>query len=563
MINQRFKNISITLPVIVITMASLAAYSFIHAQEDKPLFTENEYKAHLKFLADDMLEGRAPGTRGGDLAALYIASQFEAVGLQPISKESGYFQQVPLLGLSTDFKSLDFKLSSKDKSKTLTALEDIILFSEIPQEEIRLEEELIFVGYGVDAPEYEWDDFKGVDVKGKILVMLTGDPDYERTGFGSEDPTYYSWRLSKRDIARIKGSKGLILIHSDENSLHPFSAHQKLIIPELSILDDMPMKPLSITAFINQTAMDAALSLVGLSFNQLKQKANSRDFHPFPLGLKAEINFKHKYRKFTSPNVMGLLPGSSSEDEAVIYMAHYDHLGIRRPVKGDSIYNGARDNASGTAALICLAHAFASHPTKRSIIFLATTAEESWGIGNEYASNPIFPLEKTVIGLNMDMFSFFGRKDGFFLFPIQFTNAVPVIQKIGKELGLELHYGDGDPNGVSFMTDAFYFCVHGLVALSFWQAGEKIDQTPEESKEMRNFMRGVGIKRTTDWFHKPNDEIYPFWRYDGIIQSLETLYHIGRYYASDGERPSLKPENPFNAARRIQQLLYKDEKKQK
>jgi hypothetical protein len=149
------------------------------------------------------------------------------------------------------------------------------------------------------------------------------------------------------------------------------------------------------------------------------------------------------------------------------------------------------------------------------------------------------------------------------LFPIQFTNAVPVIQKIGKELGLELHYGEGDPNGVSFMTDAFPFCAHGLVALSFWQAGEKIDQTPEESLSIYKSLNSVGIYRTLDWYHQPNDEIYPFWRYDGIIQSLETLYHIGRYYANDGERPSLKPENPFNAARRIQEMLHKDENRMK
>jgi hypothetical protein len=520
-----------------------------------PFFTENEFKAHLEYLADDLLEGRYPGTRGGDLAALYIASQFEDAGLQPISEKDGYFQQVPLIGIATNYETLNFKIDSENDSKILIPVEDTVLYSELPQEEIHLEEELIFAGYGIDAPEYGWDDFKGVDIKDKVILVLNGTPDHEQTGFGTESSTYYFQSEYKRAVARLKGAKGCIQIHSDEISRWPFSIMPVEFLPGRCILDNIPINRLSVYGYISQPALDASLSLMGLSFKQLKQKADRRDFRPFSLGLKADINYKHKYSKFASPNVIGILPGSLSEDEAVIYMAHYDHLGIRRPVNGDNIYNGAMDNASGTAALICLARAFASRPpSKRSLIFLALASEEMGMLGSKYyVANPILPLEKTILGINMDTFHFFGRMDGFEMFPAQHTTSIPTLQKLGKELGLKFYYGRVDRGGSAFRTDHYPFCTNGVVALSFSPEGEFLDYTEEE---IDKFMEGVGA-----WYHEPMDEIYPFWRYDGMTQNLKTLYHIGRYYANDGERPALNPENPFNAPKRIFEMLYKDAKK--
>lgn len=552
----RFKNFSIVLPVIVIALVSLTLYSFIHAQEDKPLFTENEYKAHLKYLADDLLEGRAPGTRGGDLAALYIASQFEAAGLQPISEENGYFQQVPLIKITTDYDSFDFKLSSEDKSRTLTAAEDFIMYSELLQEEIHLEEDVVFVGYGIDAPEYEWNDFKDVDVTGKILLMIIGTPGHEQTGFGTENMSWYVFRSYKSAITRLKGAKGFIVIHSDKIARLPFSWSQSNYIPSVHILDNIPKKPVCIDGFVSEPAIDSALSLVGLSFDQLKQKADSRDFRPFPIGLKAKIHFKQEYQKYTSPNVIGMLPGSS-KNEAVIYMAHYDHLGIGQPVNGDNIYNGAGDNASGTSALICLARAFASRPTaRRSIIFCAFTAHEKGMRGSKYyVSHPIFPLEKTVIGFNMDNLDFLGRMDGFWMFLISYTNAIPIFQKLGKELGLELHYSQRRSSYIAYRGDHLNFWPKGVVTLSFSQGGKLLDLTDEEVEE---FMEEVG-----DVYHMPSDEIYPFFRYEGIIQSMEVLFHFGQYYANDRERPSMNPENPYIPRIRIEEMLYKDVIKKK
>lgn len=552
MIKQRFKSISAFLSLVFFIMASLAVYTSIQAEEDQPLFTENEYKAHLKFLADDLLEGRAPGTRGGDLAALYIASQFEAAGLQPISEKTGYFQQVPVLSFNTEYESVTFTLSAKDESKELIAVDEVVLYSELLQEEVSMDEDLLFVGYGIEAPEYNWDDFKGIDLEDKILVMLCNEPDYEKTGFGSESLSYYGTWTYKEEIARIKGAKGIIILHTDETVGIPFSPIRNALVGDgCVVFENQINNPLTLYAWISQPAIDETLAFVGLSCDQLREKAESRDFLPIPLGLRAKVSFKQHYRKFSSPNVIGMLSGSSMNDEAIILMAHYDHLGIGPSVEGDNIYNGAYDNASGTAGLICLARAFASQSTKRNIIFLATTLEEKRiRFGSEYyVANPIFPLEKTIIALNMDGLSFKGRQDGVMLFPIQFTDAIPVAKKLSQDLGLELHIGSADKTGRTYLFDNFPFITRDLVALRIKLAGKYLSMTDEEVSDANN---KIGMR-----YHQPRDEIYPFFRYDGNLQALQTIYYIGRYYADGAKKPSMKPDHPFALPKRLRNIRFK------
>lgn len=550
MIKQKLNNIFIVISVTVVALASLAAYSFIRAQKDKPLFTENEYKAHLKFLSDDMLEGRAPGTRGGDLAALYIASQFEEAALQPISKETGYFQQVPTFDFTITDKSMSFELSAENKSKELEYGEDIVLFSELLKEEITLDDDLLFVGYGIEAAEYGWDDFKGVDLKNKILVMLCNEPDYKKTGFGFEGLSYYgSFITYKEDIARIKGAKGLIICHNEEEAGQPFSWFQHSLGCRWVRLESQMKKPLSLYAWISRQAMDEALSFVGLSYNQLKEKANSKDFHPIPLGIRAKAVLKQKYRKFSSPNVIGIVPGTDMTDEAVVFMAHYDHLGMNPLIEGDNIYNGAYDNASGTAALICLARAFASNPQRRSLVFLATTNEEKMMLGAEYyASHPVFSLENTIIALNMDGVSFYGRNDGFRMFPVQYTDAGPTLEALGRKLGLKLIVRGPDKIGAAFVFDNVGFCTRGVVSLRFKLDGNYLSLNEEEVSNIE--------KKRGPIYHLPSDEIYPYYRYDGVLQTMEILYSIGQYYAEGAEKPEMIHGNPYELAYRIRKQVY-------
>jgi hypothetical protein len=550
MIKQKFKNIFIIIPVTLVALASLTVYSFIHPQEDKPLFTENEYKAHLKFLANDLLEGRAPGTRGGDLAALYIASQFEAAGLRPISEENGYFQQVPAFDFTIIDKSVSFELSTENKSKELEYGEDIVLFSELLKEEIILDDELLFVGYGIEAPEYRWDDFKGIDLKNKIIVMLCNEPDYGKTGFGFEGLSYYGSPFTyKEDIARIKGAKGLIICHNEEEIGQPLSWFQHSLGSRWVRLESQMQKPLGLYAWISRQAIDEVLSFAGLSYDQLKLKADSKDFHPIPLGVKAKAVFNQKYRKFSSPNVIGIVPGTDMRDEAVVFMAHYDHLGMNPLIEGDNIYNGAYDNASGTSALICLAQAFASTPQKRSLVFLATTDEEKMMLGADfYASHPVLPLENTIIALNMDGVSLYGRNDGFRMFPVQYTSAGPSLEALGHKLGLRLIDSGPDKIGSAFVFDNIAFCTRGIVSLRFKLDGNYLSLTEEE---ITNIEEKIG-----PIYHLPSDEIYPYYRYDGALQTMETLYSIGCYYAGEAEKPEMLKGNPYELAYRIRKQVY-------
>jgi len=518
----------------------------IHAEE--PRFSEDAYRAHFEFLAHDLLEGRAPGHRGGDLAALYIATQFKAAGLEPISQEQGHLQAVPLVRMSTDKQSLSFTLTAGEYEVSLDPESDVIVISELEGDDIRFSEELIYVGYGINAPEYDWDDYKGVDIEGKIAVMLGNDPDFEKTGFASESISYYGMWFYKEEIARLKGAKGLILLHSDETLLAPFSALLNTLANGLVSLEEKGASPLPLLAVISQPAIDRALAPLELDFMKLKEEADSKDFRPRSLGLQADLTFRSTHERFFSPNVIGVLPGTSMADEAVIYMAHYDHLGIGPMVDGDEIYNGARDNASGTAALICLAHAFASQPSKRTIIFLATTAEETGMHGTEYyAEHPIIPLERTVVALNKDVCSVWGRRDGFKAFPVQYTDAAETMREIGERQDLQLHIGGADIHGSAFRVDAFPLNARGIVALSVWLDGDPLDTTEEEIDKAKET-----IGR---WYHQPNDEIYPFFRFDGAVQELEILYAAGRYFADSEKAPSLNPENPFKPARRMKELL--------
>ncbi|KKK46614.1 hypothetical protein LCGC14_3163500 [marine sediment metagenome] len=259
------------------------------------------------------------------------------------------------------------------------------------------------------------------------------------------------------------------------------------------------------------------------------------------------MSFSQKYRFYKSPNVCGILPGTETEGEAILYMSHYDHFGIGKAINGDSIYNGAQDNASGTAALITLAYAYSSNPPKRSILFLATTGEESSMLGSEYyATHPIIPLENTIIGFNMDMMSFYGRQSGFILDPIEFTDAIDQIKKLGEELSSQL-LPDFKGSG-AFRTDAFPLYSRGVIVPSVHLDGEYLTLTKDDIEKTK--------QQIGDFYHLPNDEVYSTFRYDGVIQQMEIIYHIGRFYAEGDEKPKLLPKNPYNAPMRFYKLKH-------
>jgi len=513
----------------------------IIAQENN--YDVNEFKSHLKFLSDDLLQGRLPGTPGGDLAALYIASQFERWGLEPISKENGYFQNFSILSVSADYNSVNFKIIGNNIQENIKPYEEIMVLSPEKKESIELEGELIFVGYGIEAPEFGWDDYKGIDVNGKILVFLSGHPDFGTPNYKQGNTTYYGHWDYKPKIAFDKGAKGILIIHENP-TLFSWEIWQEYLSHAYFIESSIKTK-LPISAHVAETAIDRVLQHVSLSTKDLIEKANNKDFSPFPLQLNLKTKFNQSVHNFISPNVIGTVQGLENPSEAIIFMAHYDHLGISTAYNGDSIYNGAIDNASGTAGLLTLAKYFSKNPAKRSIIFLATTAEEMGQLGAEnYIKNPIIPIEKTIIGLNMDMLNFLGIKDSIELSPVVFTDAIKTIREISSKMDLGLILSDYDNEFHNFRSDNYPFALYDIVTLNIGNTHIRGNYLSIPESKKKDIIEAGGL----NW-HTPFDEIKPWFRYEGIFQELDILKEVGTYYANDGEKPTFHKNNPFEPAK--------------
>lgn len=504
----------------------------------------DEFKAHLKFLSDDKLSGRSPGTLGGDLAAMYIAAQFERCGLQPISPEQGYLQQVPVKNVKTDYSSAEFTISGNGFQEKFKPFDESLIISRLDKDTVDIEGELVFVGYGVIAPEYGWDDYKGKDVKGKIVVCLSNQPEFQSPDYNPGNTTYFGHWEYKPKIAFDKGAKGILFI-VENNAFLPWQLRQ-IFLSSSNHGENTIMAPLPLISGILENAFDRVLQHNGLSVKVLIEKASKKAFNPFPLELNLKTSFIQNSEKFKSPNVIGFVPGTLKPLEAVILLAHYDHVGIGTVVNGDSICNGAIDNASGTSALVTLASYFAKHPAKRSIIFLATTAEERGFLGAEYyLKNPVISLEKTIIGLNMDMLNFMGRKDSVELTPVFFTGAKEAIRELIGKMKVGLILSDFDAQFLNFRLESYPFALHDIVTLNL--ANLKIRSDNSVSQSVISEIKQAGGLN----YHTPFDEIKPWFRYDGILQEMQIAKEIITYYANDGVKPKFNKQNPFAPAKSL------------
>ncbi len=509
-------------------------------------FNSQEYRAHLKFLASDLLEGRSPGSRGDQLAAAYIAAQFEALGLKPINAQTGYFQKIIFEGFNTIEDTIAVTFKNKHQSLTVTSTDEIGLASQLSDvENIDTSADLLFVGYGITAPEYKWDDFKDTDIKDKIIVVLVNDPHYKRTGFGSESMTYYGRWTYKIEMARKRKARGILMIHHDREATYGWHIVETAITREQVVFKDNNPNPLTVVGWISHHTINRLLKGSGLNYQALIKKSEKRSFKPFSLKTEASIRFKQKYRVFESANVIGILPGTDPvlKKEAVVYTGHFDHFGIGKPDKsGDKIYNGALDNASGTAALICLARAFCQSrtPVKRTVIFMPVTAEENGLYGSTwYVNNPILPLKDTAVVINKDCMSHYGRRSAFAAFPAEYSTALEEVRKIGQELGLTLTKRTKDTGGGAFRSDHFPFASRGVTALSIGLRGNNLSISKKEEDMIK--------KKIGNTYHRPNDEIHALWRYDGVVQELQLLYKLGRHWADGATKPRLKmsKQNPY------------------
>jgi Zn-dependent M28 family amino/carboxypeptidase len=510
---------------------------------------------HVQVLASDAFEGRAPGSVGEDSTVQYLTRQFKQMGLQPGNPDGTYVQQVPLYGYSAK------PVATFDVGKKKIQLEfpkDYVAGTRryVPQIDVK-NSEMVFVGYGVVAPEYGWDDYKGLDVKGKTIVMLINDPavpDPNDPGklddsiFKGNAMTYYGRWTYKYEIAAEKGAAAAVIIHETGPAGYPYEVVSGSWSNEnFDIMtQDRNMSRAAVEAWITEDKARQLFQAAGKDFGELKKAAVQKDFKPVPLGATASFRFQNKLRQVQSQNVVAKLEGSDPQlkNEYVVYSAHWDHLGRNKELPGDQIYNGALDNATGTAGLLELAKAFSQGPRpKRSILFLAVTAEEQGLLGSKYyAANPLYPLEKTLANINMDVLNWFGPTKDVIIIGYGNSTLDDVLTEVASTQGRVTKPDATPEKGSFYRSDHFEFAKLGVPAL-YSKYGDEVIGKPA----------GFGQEQTKAYtandYHKVTDEVKPTWDLSGAVQDLQLLYGVGYQVAQGEEWPEWKPGTEFKARR--------------
>ena len=511
---------------------------------------ENKLRAHVKYLSDDLLEGRGPGARGGMLAAKYIAAQFEALGLEPATPGRSYFQQVQMIGSKPD-PSTRFMVKSGAGDTEFRFGDDFVGGSDLEQTEIPINSDIIFAGYGVIAPENNWDDYKGMDVRGKVLMIMVNDPPAtpsEPNLFGGKALTYYGRWTYKYEEAARRGAAGVILIHTNESAGYGWSVVRNSWGGErFGLVTDANTPSLKLKSWVTEDAARKIAQLGGKNLDQLRQSAASRAFKPTPLSARVDMTLRTQVQRLTSPNVVAIYRGNDPtlKNEYVVYSAHWDHLGIRPDQSGDNIYNGAVDNATGIAGMIAIANAFNSLglKPKRSVLFIATTAEEQGLLGAEYyARHPLVPLQQTVANINLDSMNALGATTDITPLGADRSTIGKIIEEVAKENNLTVSPDPRPEQGSFYRSDHFPFAKAGVPAVSL-NPGVKFvghhDKWGEEQFTDYNQHR----------YHQPSDEYSPNWDFTGMVQQARLAFWIGLRVANATETPQWNKGDEFERAR--------------
>jgi Zn-dependent M28 family amino/carboxypeptidase len=512
--------------------------------------------AHTKTLSSDAFEGRAPGSKGEELTVNYLVDQFKKMGLEAGNTDGTYLQKVPLVGITPAPASLVFRKGPRQAR--LQWKDDVVAWTKHVAESASLaDSELAFVGYGVVAPEYSWDDYKGVDVRGKTLVMLVNDPpvpdpsnasELDPKTFGGKAMTYYGRWTYKYEIGAQKGAAGVLLIHETGPAGYPFDVVQSKVGEQFDLVTpDKNMGRVSIEGWITLAQGRKLFKMAGQDFDALKKRAATREFRPVPLGVTASMTITNKLRTIDSRNVIAKLEGGDPalKREYVIYTAHWDHLGIGPAVDGDSIYNGAEDNAIGTAGLLEIARAFTKlpMPPKRTILFLSVTAEEQGLLGSQYYSvAPIYPLSKTLAGINMDGLNVHGRTKDLILVGFGASDLDGYAIDAAGEQGRVIRPDAEPEKGFYYRSDHFNFAKEGVPALDPDAGIEYVGKPTDYGRRVRE-------DYTEHRYHKPSDVVLPDWDLSGAREDLKVFFAIGYRVAQANKYPEWKPGNEFRAKR--------------
>lgn len=514
---------------------------------------------HIKVLSSSRFEGRAPGTKGEELTVTYLEDQFRKLGLKPGNTDGTYIQKAPMVGITPD-AGMRLTLKKGTTANRLKYLDDFVAWTRHVSTNAALSDSpLVFVGYGVQAPEFNWDDYKGIDLRGKTLVMLVNDPPVpdpkdpsklDPSVFGGDAMTYYGRWTYKYDIGAEKGAAGILLVHETGPAGYPWSVVQGFGGERFDLVTpDKNMNKASVEGWITLGQAKKLFAMAGKDFDSLKKQALSRDFRPVPLDATASVAFRNKIRTVASRNVLARLDGSDPKlkDEFVIYTAHWDHLGIGRPVNGDKVYHGAVDNASGVGGLIEIARAFVSRTApKRSILFLAVTGEEQGLLGSEYyATNPVYPLSKTMAEINMDGLNVHGRTKDFTIIGLGMSDLDDYARRAAAEQGRTLRPDAEPEKGFYYRSDHFSFARQGVPALD-----------PESGIDYIGKPEGYGRKLRDEYtendYHKPTDVVKTDWIMGGAVEDLQLLWTVGYEVANADYYPQWKPGTEFKARREAQ-----------
>jgi hypothetical protein len=509
---------------------------------------------HIQFLADDLLEGRGPGTTGDALTQLYLETQFKIHGLQPIPGTPSYRQSVPMIGITsrpaTNWKFQTKAAQASPQELVLKYFDDYIAVAGKSDPRIAIDQqELVFVGYGIQAPEYRWDDFKGQDLRGKILIMMNNDPEQDPDLFGGARRLYYGRWDYKYESAARQGAAGAIIIHTTPSAGYPFTVIQTSWTGEEFELRDSAGPRIDMKAWITDDAARSLVKFAGYDLDELRKRAESRDFQPVSLGLRLNTDIETEVRERVTANVLGFLPGSDSKltSEHVVFMAHHDHLGIaeQRDDKGDNIYNGAIDNASGTAALLTILQAISECQVRprRSLMFAAVGAEEQGLLGSRFlAEQPVVPNGKLAALVNIDGINFLGPTRDVQVIGLGKSSLDSLVEAAAGKQNRKV-VGDLEPSkGYYYRSDQFSLAKVGVPAV-YLHAGHAVRGKPE----------GWGKEQLQLWtekqYHQRSDEYDPSWDLSGAVEDLRLLTDVGLAAADAEKMQAWNPGDEFEGAR--------------
>ncbi|SEM55257.1 Zn-dependent amino-or carboxypeptidase, M28 family [bacterium A37T11] len=508
--------------------------------------TEQGFVEAVKTLSSDAFEGRLPFTAGEEKTVNYIADAFKKLGLTPGNGQS-YFQDVPIVEVtSTPATAMTF--SGTKGSVGLQYLNDYVLGSYHQQPQIKVDNsDLVFAGFGIVAPEYHWNDYDGLDVKGKTVVVLVNDPGhYDKSLFKGDTMTYYGRWTYKFEEAARQGATGILIVHETGAASYGWNVVRTgWVGPQMTLQDkEKGMGRCSFEGWLTGESASKLFKLAGLSDTALLSAATKPGFKAVDLQLKTSVSIKNTYKESLSKNVLAKLPGAKRPEETIIYTAHWDHLGIGEPLNGDSIYNGALDNATGVAGLLEIAKAFKASPIPpdRSIVFLMVTGEEQGLLGSRwYAEHPVYPLKKTVADINIDMLSPLGKTSNVSVEGLGQSDMDDYIASAAKRQGRTINAPSNPSSGGFYRSDHFNFAKVGVPALYAGSGNQLVEKDSTKIKSLKKQLEGI--------YHTQKDEFNDHWQLDGMIGDLRMFYDVGYRLSMEKTFPKWKTGSEFKAIR--------------